>query len=805
MNATTIHATLEQYAAGTLSGTELVARVRAWCAALPNGVDDLRRNWPVDRLPIIGPYVCVAPLGEGASGVVYRAAPLTGEADVVALKLLRLIADDDKRRFFEREVEILKSLRCPHVARYLDSGTFHGTSYLSMELVHGIPLDLYLTEHAPTLDDKLALFEKVALTVAELHAAGVIHRDLKPRHIIVDAASVPRIVDLGLSAVRTEDWATQVRRTQTRLGRIIGTLKYMSPEQAWGGLYQTDYRADIWALGVMLFEIATDGGYPYSQEPIEGMSPADSLLYRIQNETPARPNIVDPRHAAALSTLIARCLAHEPRRRLDSAADLATDLARIRARQRISTRPLPVTYRLQRIAIGLALHARPALWSMSILGTVILIFAAVFLFNVHWVTRADAYSAATQQRLIMAAHPRGEIDILIAGIGDETLAAVPEFAASHGLPGVTADVRTWRGVHGQLMERMTQAKPRLLLWDIFFRTRQPQDPEFVAGVRALDEAGTPVCVAIGELLADGGPAISPDILGPLGETLHRGMALARDMVLVPGEYVIALQRKDRVYPALIVAAFSALCYPDCQPEIHWPQRRSDLQLRYRRRGEANFIAPLDDIEVHSRQRVLLDARVEKKDDLLAYAAFPLVELEYWRERTIPYEQLVRATPQELGSLVDGRIVLVVDTRSPSFLLPRDLHSVRFESGVVHHVPGGYLVANGILGMIQNRHKVFHLTLLGQSFGLIVGMAGVACLLAVLVGRRLFGPTQDSRKIAPAAALLAAAAGACLWSMATANSAVWVQVSIACASLFATLIPALAIERTRHQRHVTANE
>jgi serine/threonine protein kinase len=162
----------------------------------------LREHWPVDRLPIIGAYHCIDRIGEGASGVVYAAVDLDQRPRLVALKLLRFIADEDKRRFFEREVEILKALDLPHVARYLASGSFRGTAYLAMEWARGLPLDEFLATRTAQLAEKLAIFEKVAAAVAELHAAGVIHRDLKPRHIIVDDTGEVCIVDLGLSAVR---------------------------------------------------------------------------------------------------------------------------------------------------------------------------------------------------------------------------------------------------------------------------------------------------------------------------------------------------------------------------------------------------------------------------------------------------------------------------------------------------------------------------------------------------------------------------------------------------------------------------
>ncbi|MCB9865878.1 MAG: protein kinase [Phycisphaerales bacterium] len=801
MDAASVREMLARHAAGALTDDDLLAHMRAWHAAAPDGLEDLRRAWPSERLPVIGEYFCVADLGEGASGMVYRAVRWGPAPHVVALKLLRLIADEDKRRFFEREVEILKGLHCRHVARYLDSGTVHGTSFLCMELVEGTPLDDYLTIHAPGLDAKLGILAKVARAVAELHEAGVVHRDLKPRHIIVDAHGQPHIVDLGLSAARGDDWATLIRKTQTRLGRIIGTLKYMSPEQAWGGLYPTDHRADIWALGVILFEIVTNGSLPYSQEPLEGMSPADALLYRIQHETPARPQIADPRYASALTTLITRCLAHEPRHRLNSARALAEDIERIRERQHITTRPLPATYRAQRIAIGLALRARSALWSASILGTVIVIFTAVFLLNVHWVSQADAYSASTQRRLAEAAAARGTIDFRVAGICDSTLTEVPRWAASNGFPGVTSSVNTWRGVHGELMQRLADARPLMVVWDYFYPTAEPQDAAFIAGVRALDDAGVPVVIGLGEIHSNGLPDLTPSISGPLGDTLHTGLLLARNMVAFPGEYLIALRHGDTVYPSVITTAFGALCYPRCSVSVHWPRRDDGVQLRYRNRDRDSYQEALDDIEIHSKQEILVNRRLENRGELVAYAAIPLGDLPAWRARKVRYEALLHASPEELRQLVGGRILLIGEMLSATPFFTPDRHRVRFNSGTVADVPGVYLVGMGIDGLLSNRHKVFHLPLLGRSFSVIIGASLAACVMAVVLATRPAVRRLISRAVLPLVAGCLVLAGVFVWGMAQADSASAVLAAIAGAALFLTLPAALLIERARYARHV----
>ena len=305
----------------------------------------------------------------------------------------------------------------------------------------------------------------------------MVHRDLKPKHVLVDETGQPWIVDFGLSTVRGEDWPTRVRRAQTELGHILGTVKYMSPEQAWGGLLHVDHRADIWSLGIMLYEIVTDGGYPYALDPIGGLRGHDALLQRIQTEMPKPPRIAAAQYAAKLTTLLSRCLAHQPERRIDSAATLADDLDCCLADRPMETQPLPWTDHVGRIAVGLAARWRLGLWASTVGAILVLLFLVSVVGGVRWrVTGADY---GTDTRAALAAAELDRAGFVVVGISDASTQRVPVLAAEVGIPDVTPDVRSWRGVHGRIMERLAAARPRVVLWDFFFRTPQTGD----AGVR----------------------------------------------------------------------------------------------------------------------------------------------------------------------------------------------------------------------------------------------------------------------------------------------------------------------------------
>ncbi len=705
MNAVLIENILARLVDGQAGDDELLACAR-WALSDDRRRERFRAEWPTDKLPVIGDYFCVASLGQGASGVVFKALACRGEPRLVALKLLRFASGETEGRFREREIEILKALNCPQVARYYDSGTSGGTTYLAMELVQGRPLDEYLAERANRFEDKLAVFQRVCEVVAGLHAEGVIHRDLKPKHVLIDEQSQPWIVDFGISAVRSEDWPTRVRRAQTELGHILGTVKYMSPEQAWGGLLGVDQRADIWSLGIMLYEIATGGAYPYELEPPDDMTRHEALLHRIQTEVPKKPRIAAPQYSDALVTLISRCLAHEASRRLDSADTLAGDLGRCLAGQSIQTRRLPLAYRLKRIAIGLAAHWRVGLWASTVGAILLFLFAVSFVAGVRVEVAGEDYGRDTQRFLAAAAGALGPDGIVIVGVTDNSLRVVPKLAASNSISGVTRDIRSWRAVHGWLMQRLAAAEPRAVVWDFFFRTPQPGDTEFVRGVQALQQAAVPVALAAQEYDDNGRPELSPRLFDPLADTVVHGIIKARDMVARPGEMVLAVRRGDQVYPALILATFAAVVHPGYRTVIDWPDSANTLRLVYHPRASGDELPAVDRVgltTVYTTNHVRSATRGLRAGDVLGCKTFTLERLANWERRTLPYESLLKVSQAELADRLRDKIVLFGDLRAAGLLSRHDRHRVRYGTEIVDDVPGCYLMADALSGLFANRY------------------------------------------------------------------------------------------------------
>lgn len=264
-------------------------------------------------------YRLEAPLGDGATGSVWRARPVDG-GRAVALKLLdpRLTKVEAMRQRFEREARALHGLSHPHLIRFLDYGFDEGDPFLVMELLRGEPLDAVL-ERGP-LAPKLALELGMGIVsgLAHAHAHGVLHRDLKPENVFVAVLPSrylqPKLIDFGLVRFTDEDrWGSQA--TLTGDGVVLGTPLYMSPEQGFGQRATTE--SDVYSAGVLLYELLT-GVPPFYHE-------SRALLIRAHNVDPVPPlNASRPELLVReeLTHVIEKALAKRPEDRFPTAGRL---------------------------------------------------------------------------------------------------------------------------------------------------------------------------------------------------------------------------------------------------------------------------------------------------------------------------------------------------------------------------------------------------------------------------------------------------------------------------------------------------
>src|SRR5690242_17641605 len=321
---------------------------------------------------VIGPYRLLEPIGEGGMGSVWLAQQTEPVKRLVAVKLVK--AGMDSRQVvarFEAERQALALMDHPNIARVLDGGTTGaGRPYFVMDLVRGVPITRYCDEHRLTPRQRLELFVPVCQAVQHAHQKGIIHRDLKPSNVLValyDGKPVPKVIDFGV-AKATGQLLTDTTLV-TGLGNIVGTLEYMSPEQADIKQLDIDTRSDIYSLGVLLYELLT-GSPPFTRKDLEKAGMLE-MLRVIREQEPSKPSTklstaeglptlaanrgTEPAKLTRLvrgelDWIVMKALEKDRNRRYETANGFAMDVQRYLADEPVQACPPSAWYRFRKFA-----------------------------------------------------------------------------------------------------------------------------------------------------------------------------------------------------------------------------------------------------------------------------------------------------------------------------------------------------------------------------------------------------------------------------------------------------------------------
>jgi eukaryotic-like serine/threonine-protein kinase len=398
---------------------------------------------------LIGPYTLLQKIGEGGMGVVYLAEQVKPVRRQVALKIIR--PGFESSQFlgrFEAERQALSLMDHPHIARVLDVGaTDSGRPYFVMELVHGVPMTQYCDANRLTPQDRLKLFISVCEAIQHAHQKGIIHRDIKPSNVLVaihEGQPVTKIIDFGVAKAIDSGAGGLTERTMfTQVGQIVGTVEYMSPEQAELGGVDIDTRTDIYSLGVLLYELLT-GSTPLVRSTLRDR-PLTEILGRIREQEPVRPSRrlsgpddtltlvaaqrqTEPARLAKLvrgelDWIVMKAIEKDRTRRYASASGLARDVQRYLDGDAVEAGPPSATYKLSK----LARKHRAALFVAAAVGAVL---AAATATSVYQATRAiGAERRASNERDRAVAAERHARDNLVKAQAEEQKARQSESEA----------------------------------------------------------------------------------------------------------------------------------------------------------------------------------------------------------------------------------------------------------------------------------------------------------------------------------------------------------------------------------------
>ncbi|MFH1748394.1 MAG: protein kinase [Planctomycetota bacterium] len=606
----------------------------------------LFRQLTGDAYPRFRNYTIIERIGEGGFGVVYKVIHHAKER-TEALKVL-FGKTPIREAYFQNEVHLIAKLQHPHIATLYEAHLSTPPLYYTMEFVEGEQLDSYFrSQHVP-LVERINIVKSVAKAVGYAHEQGVVHRDIKPQNILIDSAGQPRIVDFGIAkklGLTDDDEDGKPRSPEG----VLGTFGYIAPEQI--ASEPVDARADVFALGALLYHSITG-------EPAKLAGQPERLLHSLRERQVLR--------AEDLAAIISHCVAPVPENRYGSCEELIADIEHYLTGRKISVcQNTPLAYRLLRGALY-ALRSYPL--SVRFFATVAI---AGLLTILAW--RAEArWSVSGNSAAATVNTPSTTLVVF----SEQTIAAIANGSIGLGLPGLDAtNRRSWRLIHGRLLQLLAQAAPRAVIFDYHIPECHPEyDSELLKGLEAMRAADIPVVIGAREFDINSEPKLCANIrklvysYGSLASTTP-------DTRAHTGAWVVPICFRRgfaKPVPGLAVAGFAAARHPraDVDLEVHEHQ----VVLRYRRHqfqaGEPEWHTQTTRIPIMHVDKIerVMGAGMLQPGDLVFQMHIETIPPEAPATPRIPLEDVLDADRAQLQKWFDRQTIVVGD------FLPSDQYS-----------------------------------------------------------------------------------------------------------------------------------
>ncbi len=611
---------------------------------------------------VIGRYEARRLVAEHGQGLLYEGFdPDLGRTVAIKIVVSRGPRDDGPERC-EREARALGQLQHPNIVSVFDFGRAElggrPARYFVMEYLRGArTITDYAHEHSLASHERIRLFITFCDAVGAGHAAGILHRDLKPANLLVDRHGSPRVIDFGLASGHAVDASDSLRSLEQ--GSVLGTVWYMSPQHFDGDPDLIDQRADVYAMGVVLYELLT-GVLPYGVKDASIVEAAEI----IRHEPPAPARRADPRLRGDLEAILLRVLEKDPLRRYQRLADVSRDL-----RRWLEAEPVPAGRGGARLggAVRRAVFVAPrgallGCWAVATAAALFLVRGAIDTPGAS--DRWLAGVARAARAMAVGPGPSFETVRAVLITDDTDIAAL---SASLGLEGIDPNNPwTYRALYGRILGRLATARPKVIAIDVAFTERDdPGDAELVTGIRTVQAGGCEVVVASSMWMPTPGdpPPLDDDVIS----IVRWGGITGEFKATKPWRSDMALQQpgQDRAEASLALACLAAFQRPGSEYSVTISPGDATVRLDFFKPAGGGGVRSAGSLEAPAsfvrRDRGSAEVGVAT-GSLIAYSLLDVPADEAFQAVSYDAGTLFAMTPAQINEAFHGRIVVIAKPR-----------------------------------------------------------------------------------------------------------------------------------------------